>query len=172
MALLVRPRWGSVPHAATRGTHNKEYTTTYRRALGRKRKKIKSLKKKKKATKKKNKKKNKAKTVCLLDKHTFKTVPSPLLERNPEAPCPLPCPSSTSESWGLRRPKMGPGWTAWQAGQAIWGQRDRQGPGSGPRRLQRTGPEGKVQGRLEVKVRPALLHQLPKIGRLYAENLS
>ena len=47
MALLIKPRWGSVPHATTRRTHHKEYTTMYRGALGRKRKKIKSLKKKK-----------------------------------------------------------------------------------------------------------------------------
>ena len=47
VALLIKPRWGSVPHATTRRTHNEEYTTMYQGALGRKRKKIKSLKKKK-----------------------------------------------------------------------------------------------------------------------------
>ena len=39
MALLIKPRWGSVPHATTRRTHNEEYTTMYLGALGRKRKK-------------------------------------------------------------------------------------------------------------------------------------
>ena len=39
MTLLVKPRWGSVPHATTSRTHNKEYTTMYWGALGRKRKK-------------------------------------------------------------------------------------------------------------------------------------
>ena len=46
MALLIKPRWGSVPHATTRRTHNEEYTTMYWGALGRKRKKNKILKKK------------------------------------------------------------------------------------------------------------------------------
>ena len=50
MALLIKPRRGSVPHATTRRTHNEEYTTLYWGALGRKRKKIKSLKKKKKTS--------------------------------------------------------------------------------------------------------------------------
>ena len=43
MAVLIKPRWGSVPHATTRRTHNEEYSTMYCGALGRKRKKIKSL---------------------------------------------------------------------------------------------------------------------------------
>ena len=47
MALFIEPRWGGVPHATTRGTHNKEYATMYQGALGRKRKKNKILKKKK-----------------------------------------------------------------------------------------------------------------------------
>ena len=38
---------GQRPHATTRRTHNEEYATMYQGALGRKRKKIKSLKKKK-----------------------------------------------------------------------------------------------------------------------------
>ena len=42
MILLIKPHWGSVPHATTRRTYNKEYTTVYWGALGRKRKKIKS----------------------------------------------------------------------------------------------------------------------------------
>ena len=46
MALLIKPRWGSVPHATTRRTHNAEYTTMYRGALGRKRKKNKIFEKK------------------------------------------------------------------------------------------------------------------------------
>ena len=46
MALLIGPRWGGVPHATARRTHNGEYTTMYWGALGRKRKKRKSKKKK------------------------------------------------------------------------------------------------------------------------------
>ena len=46
IALLVTPHWGSVPHATTRRTHSNEYTTMYQGALGRKRKRIKPLKKK------------------------------------------------------------------------------------------------------------------------------
>ena len=38
MALLTKPRWGSIPHATTRRTHNKEYTTMYWGGLGRKNK--------------------------------------------------------------------------------------------------------------------------------------
>ena len=46
MALLIRPRWGSVPRATAGRSHNKEYTAMYGGPLGRKRKKIiKSLKK-------------------------------------------------------------------------------------------------------------------------------
>ena len=44
MALLIRPHWGSIPHATTRSPHSKECTAMYWGALGRKRKKIKSLK--------------------------------------------------------------------------------------------------------------------------------
>ena len=47
MALLVKPRWGSVPHATAGRTHGEEYTTVYWGALGRKRKN-KIFKKKKK----------------------------------------------------------------------------------------------------------------------------
>ena len=47
MAPLIKPRWGGVPHATTGRTHSWEYTTMYQGALGRKRKKIKSLKRKK-----------------------------------------------------------------------------------------------------------------------------
>ena len=38
MASLVRPCWGSVPHATTGRTYNQKYTTMYQGALGRKRK--------------------------------------------------------------------------------------------------------------------------------------
>ena len=37
-APLIKPGWGSVPHATTRRTHNWKYTTMYRGDLGRKRK--------------------------------------------------------------------------------------------------------------------------------------
>ena len=47
MALLIKPRWGSVPHATTRRTHNEEYTTMYWGAFGRKRKTNKIFKKEK-----------------------------------------------------------------------------------------------------------------------------
>ena len=46
MALLVRPYWGSIPHATTRRTHNQKCITMYRGGLGEKGK-IKSLNKQK-----------------------------------------------------------------------------------------------------------------------------
>ena len=48
MALPIKPRWGSVPHATTRMTHNKEYTTMYWGRFGEKKEKNKIFKKKKK----------------------------------------------------------------------------------------------------------------------------
>ena len=47
MALLIKPCWGSIPYATTRRTHNWKYTTMYQGAIGEKKGKVKSLKKKK-----------------------------------------------------------------------------------------------------------------------------
>ena len=47
MALLIKPRWGSVPHVTTRRTHNEEYTTMYPGGFGEKKEKNKIFKKKK-----------------------------------------------------------------------------------------------------------------------------
>ena len=47
MALLIKPRWGSVPHTTTRKTHNEEDTTMYWGGFGDKKEKKKTLKKKK-----------------------------------------------------------------------------------------------------------------------------
>ena len=45
MALFVRPRWGGVPHATTRRTHNWKYTTMCPGGFGKKKGKTTSFKK-------------------------------------------------------------------------------------------------------------------------------
>lgn len=98
--------------------------------------------------------------------HThLENSPSPYL-RGIQISVPSACPSSTSESWGLRRLMMGTGERFGRQG------RPSEATGEpGPRRLQRAWPEGRVQACLKVKVRAVLLHQLHKTSGFNVQNM-